>query len=277
MIFAHEINIQELQHPAEHLTDNYQKGEESGNYKLLDLSHREQKEIMRTLRLIEAWRDMDSAEGFTLDKIGKNVLELREGRADPEYRKAIKIKIRGNLSAGLVEDLNAICAILFESNFRSVSETWHQAAYNYEPAAVAIHLNNLAIGDELAFWRDLAFITEIVMAGGVGLYVGVRDEQDVGTYYAAAESSWLKEYVICEEAPLPTDAADYHAAAPDGWTREYIIVDDLPILTHTTDYHATALAGWTREYIIVDGLPILTDTIDYSAVAASEFTKEVVL
>ena len=248
MTFAHDINMRELQHPAEHLTDNYKKDESSNNFKLLDLSHREQQEIMHTLRMIEAWRDMDNAEGFTLDKIGKNVLELRQGRSDKEYRKAIKIKIRGNLSAGLMEDLNDICQILFEDNFMSVSETWHQAEYNFEPAAVAIHLHNLAIGEESTFWRDVAFISDIVKAGGVGLHAKQIEEYDVGEYDAAAESARIQEYIICDEGSLPTDVVDYCTVAGADWTQEYIIADSAPLPPNEIDnYDAAAANEFTKE------------------------------
>jgi len=167
-VIVHNPNMQELEHPSTHLTDNYKKDKNSNNYKLLDLGHQEHKEIMRTLRLIEAWRDIDNAEGFTLDKIGKNVLEMREGRADPEYRKAIKIKIRSNLSAGLVEDFNVILEILFGGNFNFISETWHQEKYNYEPAGNALSLSNLSNSQLLELSRVRSVLSEI-KAGGVRL------------------------------------------------------------------------------------------------------------
>ena len=175
-MFVHDLNMQELQHPVHHLTDNYRKDENSNNYKILDLGHREHKEIMRNLRLIQLWRDMDNAEGFTLDKIGKNVLELREGRDDPEYRKAIKIKIRGNLSAGTIEDFNAICGILFDENFIGISEAWHQEMYNFEPAAVVLTVSYLAQEQVEFFLRERAILENIVKAGGVRIYCTVSTE-----------------------------------------------------------------------------------------------------
>ena len=170
-MIVHELNMQELQHPSEHLTDNYKKDKESNNWKLLDLSYQEQKEIMRNLRLIEVWRDMDNAEGFTLDKIGKNVLELREGREDKPYRKAIKIKIRGNLSAGTIEDLNILAYALFEENFITVSETWHLSQYDYEPAGLVLYVtHNSTLQRLFLHYRD---VLQETAAGGVGLYLVV--------------------------------------------------------------------------------------------------------
>jgi hypothetical protein len=200
-----------LRHPAEHLTDNYHKAKDSNNYKLLDLDHTENAKIWNILKLIEAWRDMDYAEGFTLDKIGKNVLELREGRPDPEYRKAIKIKIRGNLSAGLIEDLNTIAGILFGGSLVSISETWHQEDYNFEPAAVAIHLDNHDTGQNSPFWRDIAFITEIVKAGGVGLYSHLTQYVNIHTYHAAAVSGYIEAF-ITHNPDMGGETKEYSAA-----------------------------------------------------------------
>ena len=236
----HELPGAPLRHPVEHLTDNYKKNKDSNNFKLLQLDHKEHKQIWNTLKLVEAWRDMDNAEGFTLDKIGKNVLELREGREDPEFRKAIKIKIRGNLSAGTIEDLNIIADILFGENFESLSETWHMENYNFEPAAVALYLYNLSLEDLTAFERDIAFITEIVMAGGVGLRsifkVNIIAPTD---YHAGAMLKVWREHFV-EETPIETRATDYHAAAELMIIKEYF-AEETEIITVSNDYAAGAM------------------------------------
>ena len=272
MNFTHEINMQELQHPAQHLTDNYRKDEGSNNFKFLDLSHREQKEILQSLRLIEAWRDMDNAEGFTLDKIGKNVLELRSGRSDKDYRKAIKIKIRGNLSAGLVEDLNAISQILFEDNFKSVSETWHQADYNFEPGGVAIHLHSLAIGGQPAFWRDIAFITDIVKAGGVGLYARQSELHDVSIFSAAGLSSLRREYIVVDTQPLPTGFVSHDAAGPV-FSSRWFANETLPMPENVPAFHATGGIAIHKEYIS-ESFEMSENIANHTGAAAYEMRKE---
>jgi hypothetical protein len=50
-------------------------------------------------------RDVDAAEGAQLDGAGDIVGEAREGRADVDYRIAIKARIAANLSSGTVEDV----------------------------------------------------------------------------------------------------------------------------------------------------------------------------
>jgi len=158
-----------IQHPITHLTDNYRKDKDSNNYKLLSLGHKEHIEILKILLLIEAWRDIDNAEGFTLDKIGKNVLELREGRSDEEFRKAIKIKIRGNLSAGTIEDLNVIAEILLGEAFESITETWYQEQYDFEPAALSLLVKNFTARQVEGFETIKVFLDSI-KAGGVRLH-----------------------------------------------------------------------------------------------------------
>jgi len=230
----YEINMQELQHPSKHLTDNYKKDEKSNNFKLLDLSHQEHQQILKNTRLIELWRDVDEAEGFTLDKIGKNVLELRQNRPDADYRKAIKIKIRGALSAGTVEDLNIIAEILFDESFISLTETWHQEEYNFEPAAVSLHLHGFNQDNQI-FLRDIAFITRTVMAGGVGFYNRQTFEEDVETYYATGFSHMVRQFIVCDEIPLIDTITDSYAAGASDMLQEFIIVDTTPIVTKRED------------------------------------------
>jgi len=160
-------------HPSTHLTSNYRRDEGSNNYKLLDLGHQQHLKIFKTLRLIELWRDVDEAEGFTLDKIGKNVLELREGRDDVPFRKAIKIKIRGNMSAGTVEDFNVIAEILFDNAFERISETWPLEQYGHEPAALSLSLLNMT-REQMFDFRGIRDILEPIAAGGVRLFFDIK-------------------------------------------------------------------------------------------------------
>lgn len=218
----------EVIHPVTHLTDNYKTDIDSNNYKILDLGHTEHLQILNNLRLIEAWRDLDFAEGFTLDKIGKNVLEPRENRVDTDYRKAIRLKIRGNLSAGTVEDLNDIGAILFENSFKGVSETFSLELYNFEPAAVALNLHNLTVVRGSNTLNELDFFNEI-MAGGVGLYAHQTFDFDVNTVEACGLHLCLSEYIVVESEPIQTDITDYTSVAHTVFEKPYIITDSVEI------------------------------------------------
>ena len=218
-----------ISHPATHLTHNYRRDEGSNNWKLLELDHREHMEIYETLRLIEAWRDMDAAEGYTLDKIGKNVLVLREGRDDEAFRKAIKIKIRGNLSAGTVEDFNAIGAILFGECFTSLAEAWHQKEYNHEPAAIIMNFS--AIEFDANFFSCLAYLSEVVRAAGVSIYFHVQSKaQRTPLFHAHAASAYV-ETVILDNPELGGTVAGYDAASLNVFAEGIVLSN--PILSGT--------------------------------------------
>ena len=237
-----------ISHPAAHLTHNYRRDEESNNWKLLDLDHREHMEIYETLRLIEAWRDMDAAEGHTLDKIGKNVLVLREGRDDESFRKAIKIKIRGNLSAGTVEDFNAIGEILFGNNFTSLSEAWHQAEYNHEPAAVIMDFTMTEF--DANFFSYLAYMSDVVRAAGVAI-----------------------RFVVQTEAAKTTD---YHASAISGFMETYI-ADNPEMGGETIDYHGAGVHLTGHDIVIIDNPTLGGKTVDYKLAAANVFAEVLIL
>lgn len=169
-------------HPAKHLTDNYKKDSESNNYKLLSIGHLEHLEILESLNKIEVSRDIDMATGFNLDKAGKNVLELRDGRDDETFRQAIKIKIISNLSAGTIEDINAVAAILFGESFISVQETWNMEEHNYEPAALILSITDNPEAQE-RFLYYMKAILRAVKAGGVRLYNSIFTEISSSTIY----------------------------------------------------------------------------------------------
>lgn len=108
----------------EKLPDVYNKSEQSGIYKIIKLAADQIQKGEETLLLIQEWRDIDQAEGRTLDKLGKDVGQPREGLDDGQYRQAIKIKIRANLSGGEIETLNSIAVVLLGDRFDGIQEGW---------------------------------------------------------------------------------------------------------------------------------------------------------
>jgi len=161
-----------IRHPVTHLTSNYRKDKDSNNYKILDIGHQQHLNITKNLELIELWRDVDETEGFPLDKIGKNVLELRDGREDEVFRRAIAIKIRGNLSAGTIEDLNALGYALFGNNFINVSETWYQPQLGFEPAGVILAISDSpSLRGLFLYYKNLLSATT---AGGVSIGMSIH-------------------------------------------------------------------------------------------------------
>ena len=125
------------------LTSNYRKDESSNTYKIIKLFTDELEEVKSSLQTIELWRDIEQAEGSTLDKIGVNVTELRNNRGDVEYRQALLVAIASNTSGGDIERINEILTVLLGDNFLGVREVWSDPTYNFEPAAIAIRFQNL--------------------------------------------------------------------------------------------------------------------------------------
>ncbi|SMB95316.1 hypothetical protein SAMN00017405_0377 [Desulfonispora thiosulfatigenes DSM 11270] len=127
----------------EKLPDNYNKNPNSINAKLFELTESEFKELEYTFKMIELYRDMDRAKGFTLDKIGRNVLEYRNDNDDLNYRKAIKVKIKANQSPGDIETINEVASFLLGDSYEGLSETWIDSKYGNEPAGLCLIVNNI--------------------------------------------------------------------------------------------------------------------------------------
>ena len=69
-----------------------------------------------------------------LDQLGAIVGVKREGRSDPDYLAAIKIKIRINRSQGLAEDIIQIAALVIAAfTYRE----WYPAAFEVEALDIA--------------------------------------------------------------------------------------------------------------------------------------------
>lgn len=134
---------------ARHLTDNYKKAPESNNAKLLGLADDGLNELLYVFRMIERYRDIDTAKGVTLDRIGKNVSEQRRTEDDEEYRKFIKTRIRINRSDGDIETLNDIAESLLGDSFLGFRETWNIDKYKNEPAGLVIRARNITTAPEL--------------------------------------------------------------------------------------------------------------------------------
>ncbi len=149
------------------LTDAYNKAKESNIGKLLQLVASELEDIELALKEIERQRDVDEAEGYTLDRIGRNVLEVRNGKLDKQYRDFIKTKVRANLSAGDIETINEIAAVFIGDNFKSIREMWDFGAsdpLDAEPAALLFR-----VIDTPEIVLPISAIDRVV-AGGVRTY-----------------------------------------------------------------------------------------------------------
>jgi hypothetical protein len=94
-----------LQKFIDRLTDAYDKNPQSNTYKLMQLTAATIQENEDTLFKMNDWHDVDQAEGKVLDRIGKNVGQLRGQLIDSVYRVLIKAKIKQSLSDGSIDTL----------------------------------------------------------------------------------------------------------------------------------------------------------------------------
>ena len=128
-----------LQKMLRRLTDNYSKDPDSNVGKLLNIAATEIEGLEETTDKIRLWRDIDHAEGETLDRIGYNVQQWRGQATDPIYRILIKSKIARNLSDGSVNTIIEVLAITLDVEYDQIQvrELWDDTV-DPEPAAIFV-------------------------------------------------------------------------------------------------------------------------------------------
>ncbi|MBW7452431.1 hypothetical protein ACFOLF_12180 [Paenibacillus sepulcri] len=121
------------------LSDVFQKSPTSNIGKLIGIVTNEMQRLDDTLQIMGEWRDIDQAEGTTLDRIGSNVVQPRGVATDEIYRVLIKSKIARNLSKG---DINTIIQVIAVAVNAPYSEIEIREKYNDpvdpEPAALSL-------------------------------------------------------------------------------------------------------------------------------------------
>ena len=135
-----------------------------------------------TLQVIAVWRDIDTAKGYTLDRMGLNFGVQRAGATDRFYRVLIKTKITALLSGGDVDTVIRATGVLFnvEPDQVEVQELF--------PAKCRVILNDEDMEPE---YRDQAEntapIIKRIMAAGVGKEVFFRTRKySSGVLFAGA-------------------------------------------------------------------------------------------
>ena len=98
-------------------------------------------EIKKAYNGINDSRNIDRAFGSTLDKLGSNVGQFRNGEDDDFYRLLIKTRIIANLSIGDAPTINKVLSILTKDIFINITETWPYERYFNEPAAIVLRLS----------------------------------------------------------------------------------------------------------------------------------------
>lgn len=113
------------------------KKEDSNIGKLLELIEYEISKIKNVFSQIQKYRNIDNAEGVTLELLGSNVGEKRGDKSEQLYRQYILTKMKGNLSGGQIEALIDILNLLTNNNVKSIVDNTN------EPASIIISFNSM--------------------------------------------------------------------------------------------------------------------------------------
>ncbi|NHN29440.1 hypothetical protein [Paenibacillus agricola] len=151
------------------LTDNYDKDPQSRIGKLMSILNIQLNDLLQTLDTMELWRDIDLAQGSTLDSIGQNVAQPRGAATDQAYRVLIKSKIARNLSRGDINTVIRVIALSVKAEYSEI-EIHEKFMDSFDPEPAAISLLRLPlsrISDSEIDLRQFARIIQKTVAAGV--------------------------------------------------------------------------------------------------------------
>lgn len=124
-------------------------------------------ELEKGFASINDSRNIDKAQGETLDKLGANVGQFRFGEDDDLYRLLIRTRIIANLSIGDIPTINKIMSILVKDVFLGLKEVYLIDEWDNEPAAIS-----LALGKHI---KHIPYeIINRIKAAGVRVLIEVR-------------------------------------------------------------------------------------------------------
>ena len=121
------------------LTSNYNKNESSNVYKLFSIISIEIESLKAVFDKIESWRSIRNAEGTTLDLIGEDIMQDRQGMSDEQYRPMLRFKSSLNKSATDINSVNTALKSITDNAFIRIHEGYNYRDIN-EPASIMIEL-----------------------------------------------------------------------------------------------------------------------------------------
>ncbi|HFJ9472620.1 TPA: DUF2612 domain-containing protein [Bacillus paranthracis] len=147
------------------ITDNYRRDDNSNVSKMMKLAAHHIQENEDLLNKIHDWRDIDQAEGVTLDYLGRNIGQDRMGFDDDTFRGLIKARIIRNNSDGTIPTILRFLSFILgvEKQHIRIKEKWKSG----EPVGLHIEIDmefvlNLGIDIE-----DFGYIVNELVVGGV--------------------------------------------------------------------------------------------------------------
>ena len=155
-------------------------------------------EMYKALDGVKDSRDISKAYGESLDLLGSNVGEFRNGQDDDRYRLLIQTRILANLSMGDIPTINKIMSVLFEKDYLGIEEGYLDSLFlNNEPASFKLYMN----GDS----PDLPYETlDRIRAAAVRVMVETLYQRQVTVKSSAGLDSyliWLCGENLCGDVP----------------------------------------------------------------------------
>ena len=99
-------------------------------------------EVEKALEGVEDSRDLKKASGKSLDYLGANVGQLRQGEDDDRYRLLIQTKIIANLSMGDIPTINKVMSVLYGEDYLGIKEGYLDNLFLYnEPASIKLYMS----------------------------------------------------------------------------------------------------------------------------------------
>lgn len=125
-------------------------------------------------------RNIEKAYGKTLDNLGGNVGQFRQGEDDELYRRLIQVRIIANLSIGNIPTINTVMSALVKKIYLGLEEVWLDDYRGNEPSAIKLNLTDFSA----------SFPIDLIMAiksAGVRVLFSVYKEKHQNIYYAMAD------------------------------------------------------------------------------------------
>lgn len=137
-------------------------------------------------------RNIDNAIGKTLDRMGANVGQFRQGEDDDLYRQLIKVRIIANMSIGDIPTINLVMSTLVKDIYLGLQEVWSNGIYDNEPAAIILGLT-------MDFSKFPYEVVQAIKAAGVRIVCEIRYTESL--IYKDKTDTYKTKYWLVNEVP----------------------------------------------------------------------------
>ena len=164
------------------LPDSYVKDRISNNYYLFQCVTPEFDLIKKTCEELRKSLDLEYAYGGTLDKIGRNVNQVRGSTTDIVLRTLIKAKIAADMSEGTIKTLLDVIGFIVgdETGQSRIDELYNIIGEGQEPAAFQIVVPIEGIIDAGITVNQFVQLMVHIKAAGVRIYADLQGTFEFG-------------------------------------------------------------------------------------------------